>query len=216
MTAKHLVLNGEGTLNTHLAWRLNEKTKVSDLIIDQLQTSSAGAWFMSTNADVACRFIAVAKVNDVLSIPTHLLLSQTNVEVGAHVLILGFPMGLRSETYTTPIARSGMVAKSERDDLMLDSFVFPGNSGGPVVYSPEFRADGVVMTSPLINEERVVGLVIDYIPYTDVAVSPQTRRPRITFEENSGLCHAVTADKILELINREDCKSIDDKLPPVH
>lgn len=211
ITAKHVILNGDGNLNPQLGWRLNEKSNVSDLISDQLQTSLTGGWFVSSNADLACRLITFGNESDFAPIPTTLLLPQKNLEVGAHVLILGFPMGLRSEKYTTAIARSGMVARSDSDELMLDSFVFPGNSGGPVIYSPYVKI-GAPLTSPMINDERIAGVVIDYIPYTDIAISPQTKRARITFEENSGLSHAVTADKILELINRADFQALDQKL----
>jgi len=211
LTAKHVVLNGDGNLNTQLAWRLNQKTNASELISDQLQATLTGRWFVSSNSDLACRFISYRNESDFKIIPTSLLLSQKNLAVGAHVLILGFPMGLRSEKYTTAIARSGMVARSDGDELMLDCFVFPGNSGGPVVYSPYIKT-GANLTSSMINDERIAGVVIDYIPYTDIAISPQTKRPRITFEENSGLSHAVTADKILELINRADFQALDQKL----
>jgi len=211
VTAKHVILNGDGTLNTQLGWRLNEKTNASDLVSDQFDASFLGGWFISSNADLACRFMGYANESDFLPIPTSLLLRQKNLEVGAHVLILGFPMGLRSERYTTAIARSGIVARSDSDELMLDSFVFPGNSGGPVVYSPWIKI-GANLTSPLINDERIAGVVVDYIPYEDVAVSLQTKKPRIIFEENSGLCHAVPADKILELINRADFQALDQKL----
>ncbi len=181
VTAKHVILNGNGSLNSQLGWRLNEKTNASDLISDQMQTAMTGGWFISSNADLACRFITYANESDFALIPVSLLLPQKNLEVGAHVLILGFPMGLRSEKYTTAIARNGIVARSDNDELMLDSFVFPGNSGGPVVYSPLVKI-GANLSSPLINDERIAGVVIDYLPYTDVAISPQTRRPRITFE----------------------------------
>ena len=211
VTAKHVVLNADGNLNAQLGWRLNERTNASDLISDQVQTTLFGGWFMSANADLACRLIGYANESDLAPIPVNLLLPQKNLEVGAHILILGFPMGLRSEKYTTAIARNGIVARSENDELMLDSFVFPGNSGGPVVYSP-FVKVGANLSSPLINKERIAGIVTDYIPYMDVAISPQTKRPRISFEENSGLCHAVSADKILELINRADFQTIEQKL----
>jgi hypothetical protein len=211
VTAKHVVLNDDGNLNTRLGWRLNEKTNASDLISDQDQTTLAGGWFISSNADLACRFITYANESDFVPIPVSLLLPQKNLEVGAHIFILGFPMGLRSEKYTKAIVRNGIVARSDSDELMLDSFIFPGNSGGPVVYSPLVKV-GANLSSPLINDERIAGVVTDYIPYTDVAISPQTKRARITFEENSGLCYAVAADKILDLINMADFKAMDEKL----
>jgi hypothetical protein len=40
--------------------------------------------------------------------------------------------------------------------------------------------------------------VSSYIPYVDVAVSQQTKRPRITFEENSGLTQIFPVEAITQ------------------
>jgi hypothetical protein len=210
VTAKHVILDEQGKVNPSLGWRLNEKTNVSDLVPDKQQSAFLGGWFLSTNADLACRFIAYGNESDFRAIPHDFLLRQKKVEPAAHIVIVGFPMGLRSEQYTTPILRSGIVARSATNELMLDAFVFPGNSGGPVVYVPTIRM-GSNLHSPLINDERVIGIVTDYIPFTDVGISPQTKRPRIVFEENSGLCHAVPADRLIELMSLPDFIAFDNK-----
>ena len=44
-------------------------------------------------------------------------------------------------------------------------------------------------------------MVSGYIPYQDVAVSQQTGRRRIIFEENSGLGKVVPYDAIQRLVN---------------
>jgi hypothetical protein len=46
-----------------------------------------------------------------------------------------------------------------------------------------------------------MGVVSGYVPYIDVAVSPQTGKTRITFEENSGLSAAYPVDYIEETIH---------------
>ena len=46
----------------------------------------------------------------------------------------------------------------------------------------------------------LIGVVIDYRPYIDTAVSQQTRRPRISFEENSGLADVRPVDVVNEAI----------------
>jgi hypothetical protein len=212
MTAKHVVLDENGNLYGDLAWRMNEKTNASDLILDQEETALLGGWLISSNADIACRFIGYTSQSEIKAIPVGVLLPQSSVEAGADVVVLGYPMGLRSEKYTTPILRKGIVALSTKDDLMLDAFVFPGNSGGPVLYEPTIKissAGPITISSPIINQERLIGVVVASVEYTDVAISPQTRRPRITFEENSGLTHVVPADKILELMDRDDFKKMD-------
>ena len=88
--------------------------------------------------------------------------------------------------------------------------MFPGNSGGPVIYCPIIKL-GVGLTSPILGDERIVGVVVESVEYTDVAISPQTHRPRITFEENSGLSRAVPSDMILELFSRADFRKLDEK-----
>ena len=75
--------------------------------------------------------------------------------------------------------------------------VFPGNSGGPVVLCPSRIAiDG---TSPIMKSV-LIGIVKSYVPYNDIAVSQQTNRPRIVFEENSGLTSVESVDAILETV----------------
>lgn len=39
-----------------------------------------------------------------------------------------------------------------------------------------------------------------YETYKDVAISRQTRRPRIVFEENSGLASVIPVDRVNELM----------------
>ena len=46
----------------------------------------------------------------------------------------------------------------------------------------------------------LLGIVYQFLPYTDTAYSRQTNRPRITFEENSGLASVIPADYIEETI----------------
>jgi hypothetical protein len=49
-------------------------------------------------------------------------------------------------------------------------------------------------------------MVVDYLSYTDVAVSQQTQRPRITFEENSGLASVLPTDYIAAAIAADQKK----------
>jgi hypothetical protein len=46
----------------------------------------------------------------------------------------------------------------------------------------------------------LIGVVQAYVPYEDVAVSLQTGRPRIVFEENAGLAAVLPIDFIEETI----------------
>ena len=120
---------------------------------------------------------------------------------GYGVFVLGFPMGLVGEQRTYPIVRHGVIARIQdwlRGDaraFLIDSTAFPGNSGGPVLLQPEAMGLGGTES---IRRSLLLGIVSNYIPYTDVAVSRQTGRPRVTFEENSGLAEVVPVDMAKE------------------
>lgn len=125
------------------------------------------------------------------------------VNEGDRVFVLGFPMGLVSPERQYVICRSGIIARirdylDERTrDYLVDAPVFPGNSGGPVVLCPSALAiDGT--KAP--ERADLIGLVKSYVPYRDVAISAQTQKPRITFEENSGLTAVEPMDAILETV----------------
>lgn len=131
------------------------------------------------------------------------LLNQVGVTEGDFAYVLGFPMGLVGGHRNSVIVRSGTLARI-RDVLagsntafLVDAFVFPGNSGGPVILKPEALAiEGTAaQTMPYL-----IGVVQAYVPYEDVAVSVQTGRPRIVFEENAGLAAVLPVDFIEETI----------------
>ena len=118
------------------------------------------------------------------------------VAEGNQVYVLGFPMGLVGGRRNTVIVRSGALARvhdtieDRSSEFLVDVFVFPGNSGGPILLS---RDDG----PPLL-----IGLIRAYVPYQDVAISLQTQSPRVIFEENSGLASAHPIDCVTATIRR--------------
>lgn len=122
---------------------------------------------------------------------------------GDFAYVLGFPLGLSDGPRNTVVVRSGIVARvrdllgGQNDQFLLDAFVFPGNSGGPVVLKPEMMAiEGT--TAP--SSAYLIGVVRSYVPYQDVAISQQSGRPRVIFEENSGLAAVHPVDAIEETI----------------
>lgn len=212
LTAKHVILDNEGTVINNLAVRLNEKSGKSILLTDkEIIKLSGGKWFLSETSDLACLFIYRKESSDVLFISTSDFLSAAELNVGTPLVILGFPMGFRSDEFAVPIARKAMVARADSDIIIVDGFVFPGNSGGPVIYCPTIKF-GKGINPGVLNEQRLIGLVSQSINYVDIAVSQQTKRPRITFEDNTGLSKVIPTDAISELINREDVQEFDKKL----
>lgn len=130
-------------------------------------------------------------------------MNELGITEGDFAYILGFPMGLVGDHRNAVIVRSGTIARI-RDTLaksnktfLVDAFAFPGNSGGPVILKPEAIAiDGT--RAPAVS--LLIGIVRAYVPYEDVAVSLQTNRPRVVFEENSGLAAVQPVDLIEETL----------------
>jgi hypothetical protein len=100
------------------------------------------------------------------------------------------------------------VGRADSEGLIADAFVFPGNSGGPVIYSPILKV-GQGLNSPLLNEERLVGVVSSFIPYLEPAVSAQTQRVRVVFEENSGLANLIPVARLVELVESDAIRKMD-------
>ena len=102
----------------------------------------------------------------------------------------GFPMGQVGKERNYTIVRHGSLARvrdaivGSSESFLVDTLIFPGNSGGPVVIRPEALAVGGTKAT---QKALLIGIVAGYLPYRDVAVSQQTKRARVIFEENSGL-----------------------------
>ncbi len=138
----------------------------------------------------------------------HVLTRKKWAELGASegdgVYVLGFPMGLIGGERNYVIVRQGTIARirdslaGTSKDLLVDTSIFPGNSGGPVVTRPEIAS---IEGTKAIRAAHLVGVVSTYLTYQDVAISAQTKKPRIIFEENSGLATVVPADFIDDVVH---------------
>ena len=127
------------------------------------------------------------------------------VSEGDGVFALAFPLGIIGKQRNYVIVRQGSIARirdafvGASSDILVDISIFPGNSGGPVVTRPELTA---IEGTTAIRRAALIGVVSSYVPYQDTAVSQQTGRPRIIFEENSGLASVVPADHIISLADK--------------
>jgi S1-C subfamily serine protease len=174
-------------------------------------------WVQDETADLAITPI-VPNVLDKAGIQYSFFCSDLNIadkakatEIGLTegdgVYVLGFPMGLVGGERNFVIARQGVLARI-RDYLagttvgfLIDALIFPGNSGGPVVTRPD---QTYIVGTKKQDSAYVVGVVKAYIPYQDVGISQQTGRPRITFEENSGLAEVIPMDAVRKLIEAKE------------
>ncbi|MGA8011192.1 MAG: hypothetical protein WB949_02065 [Candidatus Acidiferrales bacterium] len=136
-------------------------------------------------------------------------LKSIGVSAGDGVFVLGFPMNLGGVQRNYVIVRQGCIARisdmldGASPSYLVDAFVFPGNSGSPVVLKPDIVS---ITGTPAQTTSFLIGMITSYQPYTDVAVSFQTKRPRVTFEENSGLAEVLPIDDIDEMIAAESAQ----------
>jgi hypothetical protein len=130
-------------------------------------------------------------------------LRAIGVSAGDGTFVLGFPMNLAGVVRNYVIVREGIIARiSEMLDqtspsFLVDSFVFPGNSGSPVIIKPEITS---IQGTQANRTAYAIGIIHGYRTYRDVAISEQTHRPRIVFEENSGLAEVIPLDRVNETI----------------
>ena len=214
VTARHVVQDAEGRLLRDLAYRLNRPGGASLLVRDaELEQAGGGSWFVSPRHDIGVRFLPLITGASIKAIPLDRFVEEPQVRAGTPLAALGFPMGLRSVNHAMPIARSGMVGRADPASLLADLFVFPGNSGGPVLYVPPLRAGSATASgAEFVQHEMLVGMVSSFISYSDVAVSKQTRRPRVVFEENSGLANVVPAWVVRQFITSGEVNAMDERL----
>lgn len=78
----------------------------------------------------------------------------------------------------------------KRQHLIIDCFVFPGNSGGPVIQVSDSDDDA---------KDTLIGLVSRYIPYRQVQVIPIENITNTNYI-NSGYALIVSMDHVIESI----------------
>jgi len=172
-------------------WLSHRNKKIDVAIIpinyQRLKKEAIQASYFRSNLHVA----DVQKLNDL------------GIIEGDFAYVLGFPMELVGRKRNTVIARGGIIARirdtltKSNNEYLIDAFVFPGNSGGPVVSKPEAFA---IKGTKSQNASYLIGIVKDYIPYRDIAIRLQTKQPRIIFEENSGLAAVHPIDFVNKII----------------
>lgn len=184
-------------------------------------TNLGVAWISHPEKDIAATICPMnSETDDFKRFSEALFEEFANVKEGDDIFFLGFPLGIVVPSKVTPIVRSGMVAlKADDDTFLIEANAFPGNSGSPIFFKPcpfEMRPDGLSLGR--VRPPKLIGIMTDYIPYTDAAISPQTGNIRITFEENSGLANVLSVRFIRETLNFPDFQNmlqhIRERYPP--
>lgn len=115
-------------------------------------------------------------------------MSSLGIIEGDGVFILGFPMGLVGVERSVVIVRSGIIARVQGAyaghelGFLVDSSVFPGNSGGPVISKPEPMG---IQGTPINDRSVLIGVVESFLEYSG---------------SNSGLAHILPIDFVEETV----------------
>jgi hypothetical protein len=207
VTARHVVVDDSGGLskNTFVAFNLITGLVARVLLDDFEKIDSNWKWIFHPRkeVDLAILPFAVAKEMDLKSIGQDLFEKFQDIVEGDEIFFLGFPLGIMSEKKVSPLVRGGIVSlKREDQTFLIDAAVFPGNSGSPVFLKPSI----IDFKTKHIGTETAaefLGIISGYLPYIDDAISRQTGRKRISFEENSGLGVVYSANLVWEICESE-------------
>ncbi|MCK4257114.1 trypsin-like peptidase domain-containing protein [candidate division WOR-3 bacterium] len=144
-------------------------------------------------------------IADDVSIASLDKLKEMGFYEGDFCYILGFPMGLVGAERNFVIVRQGIIARLQdylsgvSKQILIDCMIFPGSSGGPVVNKPEVAC---ITGTKSPNTALIIGIVAGYITYREEAISLQTGKTRVTFEENSGLALVIPIQYVYDFIDK--------------
>jgi trypsin-like peptidase len=146
--------------------------KQQSLTLKQLKDSIPNSrWFFHESADIAIHPFSLAKNSEYMFISEKLFVSKDEtVPLGTKASILGFPLGLGTIGYLTPILRDTEVAswklrmedpniRPDVDVIILADPLADGYSGSPVFIYPVVRSHENGISTP--SQPKLLGVVID-------------------------------------------------------
>ena len=212
VTNKHVI---EKFRHVYLKFNSAIEQNSSDHKVSLTDNDGTRLWFEhpSGAADIAVSPLNGKKLQDeqrqfsFIQSDKHLMdkskMRELQTTEGDRVFVLGFPMGLVDSERQYAICRSGILSRirdyldNRTNEYLIDASVYPGNSGSPVINCPSAIAIEGTTGS---KQADLIGMVKSYLPYKDTAISQQTGRTRIIFEENSGLAAVEGVEVIVETI----------------
>lgn len=158
--------------------------------------------------------------DDIKTVPQEMFIKNEEIFETYDVFFVSYQPGISDLTLdskVSPIIRKGSVARVNKNgSIYIDGAAFPGNSGSPVFIMPSpirYTGGGISLGADNLGG-KYLGTVSEYKPYSEVAVSQQTGRARVVFEENTGLSMLWTANHVLEILDQESVKKFIDENNP--
>jgi hypothetical protein len=156
--------------------------------LDDFKNNFGLRWIFHNNREVDIGMIPFPvdlEHDDLKTVPDNLFLSSDNYYEIYDVFFLSYQPGINVQRKISPIIRSETISLMNDDNTFFIDAAFPGNSGSPVFLKPSTMTYGKNGTSHVSG--GFIEIIGEYLPYREKAVSLQTGRVRIVFEENTGL-----------------------------
>jgi len=225
MTAKHVVKefkNGKFTdkFIDEGMWVFFNTTdgKIGLRSIGDIKKKFGINWVFHENKDVDIAIIPFGldvQKDDVKTIPENLFFSTDRLFELYDAFFLSYQPGIKPKDRISPVIRKGTISLINDDKTFyLDGFAFPGNSGSPVFLKPSpirFDEGGISLGGDPLGG-KFIGIIGEYLTYREVAISTQTGRPRVVFEENTGLSKVWSVTFINQIIESDKFKQQLDNL----
>jgi len=207
ITAKHVILDEVGNVNYNLRFYFNtiHSGKIGSRSFEELKSEEKFEWVFHNNPEVDIAIIPIlsGKEELVKSIPDTDLKSIDKLTETQDVISISYqPRTVHPKTIN-PVIRSGIISQINNDKkFLVDGSSFPGNSGSPIFLKTTILTKTY---SDIKKDERpkLIGVVGAYVPYQDIAISQQTGKPRVIFEENTGLSVGWSIDYLEEIFKTE-------------
>ena len=210
VTAKHVIENDE---DIYFCWNAKD-IEVRRMKFKDIKKHSEWVFHDNLRIDIAVRLFRLAHdLDDVKLLQEPLFEKFEKVIEGDDILFLGFPLSISEPNRVHPVVRNGIIAyRQENKSFLIDASVFPGSSGRPVFLKTSAISyeDGKFHIGK-IREPKLVGMITRYISYEDIAISQQTKMPRVIFSENAGLGVVLSLDLIIEVLESKRFKSLIEK-----
>ncbi|MBN1688241.1 MAG: trypsin-like peptidase domain-containing protein [Candidatus Omnitrophica bacterium] len=214
-TAKHVVYNSETNefQDEDQVALVNLKSgKVSARAIQELKKRFRIEWIFHEDPAVDLAILPFpinAEQDAVKVVPDRLFLEAASVHELADVFFLSSHPGMIETQPLRPVIRMGGVSLVEGDKTFyIDAASFPGSSGSPVFLKPSpfnFSDRGMTLSTKNIGIE-CIGIVGEFIHYSEVAVSAQTGRPRVVFEQNTGMSRVWSVEYLQDIFQSKAFK----------
>ncbi len=234
VTAKHVVFDQETERPKDEGVQIffNSKTRdIKSCSLDRIKKDYGVKWIFhdDKNIDVAMMPISFEpNEDDVKIIHEDMFLTTDDLNEVQDIFFLAYQPGIEPKKKISPIIRGGIISLINEDrTFYVDACAFPGNSGCPVFVKPmpiRYSGKGGTRNGPVSIGDismgpdplggKFIGIIGQYIPYQEIAISTQTERPRIIFEENTGLARVWSVGHIREIVKSSRFKEQLTRLSP--